>query len=143
MDLPFLQDDAEEEVDITPMIDCVFLLLIFFMVTSTFIEEAKAYRIELPKAANPETISLDNTYILAVTLEGGIYLTAGGPEQKVPDMEEAARLLAAAPRKSDGTMPPVVLRCDARCEYAQYVQAKNALKLAGASLIFEEVEVGK
>ena len=44
----------EEEVDLTPLIDCVFMLLIFFMVTTVFIT-SKGLNVDLPKASSAET----------------------------------------------------------------------------------------
>ena len=40
-----------------------------------------------------------------------------------------------------GQRRPVIIRCDARCEYRQFVEVKNALRQAGVETIFEEVEV--
>ncbi|MBN1809217.1 MAG: biopolymer transporter ExbD [Planctomycetes bacterium] len=140
MKLRILQAETEEGVDLTSMLDVVFLLVIFFMVTSTFIEEAKVYKITLPKAEAPETVSRDNTFTLSVTLDGTIYLKADDAEQELSGFEQVVSRLKAL--KDEGReLPPVILRCDARCEYTTYVQAKNALRLAGVDMVFEEVEV--
>ena len=57
MRLRLLRQEAQEGIDLTSMIDVVFLLVIFFMVTTTFIEEAKVYKINLPRAERPTTVS--------------------------------------------------------------------------------------
>ncbi len=44
----------EDKVDLSPLIDCVFLLLIFFMVTTVFIT-TKGLNVDMPKAASAET----------------------------------------------------------------------------------------
>jgi len=44
----------EERVDLTPLIDCVFMLLIFFMVTTVFIT-SKGLNVDMPKAASAES----------------------------------------------------------------------------------------
>ena len=44
----------EDSVDLTPLIDCVFMLLIFFMVTTVFIT-TKGLNVDMPKAAAAET----------------------------------------------------------------------------------------
>ena len=44
----------EEEIDLTPLIDCVFMLLIFFMVTTVFIT-TKGLNVDMPKAAATES----------------------------------------------------------------------------------------
>ncbi|MFH1834436.1 MAG: biopolymer transporter ExbD [bacterium] len=45
---------TEETVDLTPLIDCVFMLLIFFMVTTVFIT-SKGLNVDLPKSSTAET----------------------------------------------------------------------------------------
>lgn len=44
----------EDKVDLTPLIDCVFMLLIFFMVTTVFIT-TKGLNVDLPKSSSAET----------------------------------------------------------------------------------------
>lgn len=58
--------------NLTPLIDIVFLLLIFFMLTSHFIRE-EAINIELPKAETGEKLENTNT-IEVVVRDDGIYL---------------------------------------------------------------------
>ena len=140
MKLRIAQTESEEGIDITSMIDVVFLLVIFFMVTSTFIEEAKVYKIELPRAKKPETVSRDNTHMLSVTGDSKIFLKIDASEKEYDNFEEVVEKLKEYKKKQKKLLP-VILRVDSHCEYSIYVQAKNALRLAGAELIFEEVEV--
>ena len=64
----------------------------------------------------------------------------------VPEMERLTKV-AQDPESTDAQRDeasrqrPVIIRCDARCEYQQFIQVKNVLKLAGIETIFEEVEV--
>ena len=46
--------EAEAVIDMTPMIDMVFILLIFFMVTASFVKDMKL-ELERPKASSAET----------------------------------------------------------------------------------------
>jgi len=140
MKLRILQYEMEEGIDLTSMLDVVFLLVIFFMVTSTFIEEAKVYKLILPRAEQPTTISRDDTHCLSVTADGKIFLKVDKVEDEIDSFEAVARILKEK-REREGRLRPVILRCDARCEYSTYVQAKNALRLAGVDTVFEEVEV--
>lgn len=140
MRIRILQSERQEGMDLTSMIDVVFLLVIFFMITSTFIEEAKVYKITLPRAEKPVTVSRDDTFTLSITADGRIYLKMGEGEEEVENLEKVVDRLKA--KKDAGEkLLPVILRCDAHCEYAVYVQAKNALRLGGIEMIFEEVEV--
>ena len=61
-------DIGEASFDITPLIDCVFLLLIFFMVTSVFKNPARL-TMELPFAENPQV--LDKRQLVAELDDNG------------------------------------------------------------------------
>lgn len=68
---------VDEELDITPMIDVTFLLLIFFMVSSTMQQEAK---LQIPPAKHGEGVAMDTAIILTIATRDGepqIYLGDG------------------------------------------------------------------
>ena len=66
------KDDSDKEVDMTPMIDCVFLLLIFFVVTASF-QLQKALEIPPPEQKDPnvaeETPDIEDD-IITVRIDG-------------------------------------------------------------------------
>lgn len=75
---PFKQ---ENEIDLTSLMDVVFLILIFFMVTATFVKEKKTFKVELEKAKNATeqklvkealtiTISKEGNYAINEQLTG-------------------------------------------------------------------------
>ena len=59
-------------LDIAPLIDCVFLLLIFFLLTSNFIFQP-GIKINLPKAVTSEVVQ-ENTLVITVTADNRFYL---------------------------------------------------------------------
>ena len=61
-----------KQIDIAPLIDVVFLLLIFFMLTSSFVVQP-GIKVRLPRAVTSEVIKTENIEIL-VTGENVIYL---------------------------------------------------------------------
>jgi len=65
-------DIGEAGFDITPLIDCVFLLLIFFMVTSVFKNPARL-KMELPFAENPQVLE-KRQLVAELDAEGNIAL---------------------------------------------------------------------
>lgn len=134
-----LPEFDEDEVDLTPMIDCVFQLILFFMLTSSFIEEAKVYKISLPKSDKPLTVAREKTDSVTVTVNGELYYRDVAGERRLENVEALMQKLSK--RTGADRERPVIIRCDARCEYRQFMQVKNALKLAGVETIFEEVEV--
>ncbi|MBU1061681.1 MAG: biopolymer transporter ExbD [Candidatus Omnitrophica bacterium] len=59
-------------LDIAPLIDCIFLLLIFFLLTSNFIFQP-GIKINLPKAVTSEVVQ-ENTLVITVTSDNRFYL---------------------------------------------------------------------
>ena len=57
---------AVQGADLTPMIDVVFLLLVFFMVATNFVEETQQFNVELPKSDEAETVKAEETLSVVV-----------------------------------------------------------------------------
>ena len=89
------QSSSGISIDMTPMIDMVFLLLIFFLVATTFHQEEREMQIALPlaNAAGPISVSL-RELIINVDVEGGIVV--GGrpisPEDLSSVIQEAVEV---------------------------------------------------
>ena len=84
---------GEGEIDLTPMLDVVFIMLIFFIVTSSFVKEPG---IEIAKAEAITTSSCDRgTIIFAVNSVGDIYY-----DKKQIPVERAYRLAEAAMKEA-------------------------------------------
>jgi len=70
------QDNEPESINLSPLIDMIFILLIFFIVTTVFVEET-GVEVRRPEAAS--AVDLDQQSVLiAITAEGAIYY--GGRE---------------------------------------------------------------
>ena len=63
------------EITLTPMIDVVFLLLIFFMVTTTFSQQSEL-KISLPEAKGADVEAAEKMIVLTINAEG-IYFISG------------------------------------------------------------------
>lgn len=63
-------DDGETAIDMSPLIDCVFILLIFFIVTTVFVEET-GVEVDKPQAASASDLE-KNSILLAITAEGDV-----------------------------------------------------------------------
>jgi biopolymer transport protein ExbD len=67
------KDDAEAgEIDLTPMLDVVFILLIFFIVTSVFVKEA-GYEVQRPVASTAEQVDVE-PILIAVSPAGELWM---------------------------------------------------------------------
>ena len=63
-------DGGEAGVDMSPLIDCVFILLIFFIVTTTFVEET-GVDVERPEAATASSLD-KNSILIALEADGSV-----------------------------------------------------------------------
>jgi biopolymer transport protein ExbD len=111
---------TEEEINLTPLIDVVFLLLIFFMVSTTFTDETHL-EVNLPEAeALPAPA---NKQIEVVISSDGGYSVNG--EALVNT--QLSTLLAAIEEKGKGrTKLPFVITADAKVPYESVVQVMDA-----------------
>ncbi|MDA0989454.1 MAG: biopolymer transporter ExbD [Verrucomicrobia bacterium] len=76
------------DVDLTSLMDVIFLLLIFFMVATSFHEETRALEVTLPRAENPTIISLDDG-VTTVTLTNDKRIFVNDKEISARDLKQA------------------------------------------------------
>lgn len=111
----------EGGVNLTPLIDVVFLLLIFFMVSTTFTKESRL-QLELP-TADGEPAGEEREAIEIVISAAGRYHVN---EQALGDGGVEA-LISAVQRVSAGdTMRPVIITADAKSPHQSVVSAMDA-----------------
>lgn len=109
----------EIELNITPLIDIVFLLLIFFMVSTTFQTESQL-RVQLPKAQ--QSADAEPTEPLEIVISAdGQYAVDG---RELMDNQRAT-LVDALARATEGGERPLVVRADARTPHESVVRAMD------------------
>ncbi len=96
-------DEEAGKIDLTPMLDVVFIMLIFFIVTSSFVKEP-GVELFKPQASTTD-ICERGTIIFAVDGRGDIYYN----KNKVP-MERAARMVEVA--KKEAPQANMVIQVD-------------------------------
>jgi biopolymer transport protein ExbD len=111
-------------LNLTPLIDIVFLLLVFFMLTAHFIED-QAVSIELPEAQN-SSASEDPGYVEVAMTPDGQLLVDGFPTP-LESLEETLRGALHAPQKRY-----VRLRGDTAAQFGLGVRIIDAARAAGA-----------
>lgn len=84
-------DDDEAKPDLSPMIDCVFILLIFFIITTVFVEET-GQQINRPEA-NVQSKLEKNSILIAVTADSKVFY--GGREIGVKGVQAVVKPLLA------------------------------------------------
>jgi len=110
------------EVNMSPLVDMVFLLLIFFMVTTVFVEET-GVEVQKPSAASAEQLE-KNSILIAVTREGKVVY--GGRDIGV----NGVRGLVS--RFLQTREAPVILLTDEMAHAGVVVDVIDECKLAGA-----------
>jgi len=116
----------EPEINLTSLIDVVFLLLIFFMVTTTFERQARL-RIELPEASEEVDASVQQPLEIAISEDGRFYVNSNEVvNTRLATLKEA--ILEAA---DDGRDQPVTIRADARTPHQAVVTAMDAVGQLG------------
>ncbi|NQU11142.1 biopolymer transporter ExbD [bacterium] len=120
-------------IDLAPLIDCVFQLLIFFMLTSSFARPA--LELTLPTATARQTVESPNL-IVAIDRSGRI--TVDRETVRLTELEAVlARRLAGQEHKQ------INLRGDAEMPYRLFVQVMDRARQAGAqqlNIVHERVE---
>lgn len=114
----------QHTVDLTPLIDVVFQLVIFFMISSTF-KVTPGIRLELPKSATAEAVPLTEIHILAVS-DKEIYLN-----KQQTSLEGLPVLLAKAVEGRAPSEMRAVLEGDAGTSYQLMVSVLDALRQNG------------
>ncbi|MDZ4197713.1 MAG: biopolymer transporter ExbD [Kiritimatiellia bacterium] len=118
-------EESESGIDISPLIDCIFILLLFFIVTTTFVEET-GVEVDKPQAAS--SVKLDkNSLLLAITSAGEVVyagqdIGVGGVRPLVKRMIEKEDL-------------PVILQTDKSVPAGLLVRVIDETKLAGATRV--------
>ncbi|HIO92211.1 MAG TPA: biopolymer transporter ExbD [Leucothrix mucor] len=114
-----VSDDVE--VSLTPLIDVVFLLLIFFMITTTFDRDAKI-KLALPTTNSAVPVAESNTLELLIDSQGRYYVD--GLEVLNNKSETLFKAMSQALDKR-GNNPPLVISADANSSYQSVVTAMD------------------
>ena len=120
------QKKDELNVDVTPLIDVVFLLLIFFMVSTTF-ERQSQIDVTLPKASINEPVKEDRTIEVTVNSEG-IYFVNG---QRVINTQLATLKQAMLKVANGRQNPPVIINADKSAQVQSMVTVMDAARQLG------------
>ncbi len=113
------------EINISPLVDMVFLLLIFFIVTTVFVEET-GVEVQKPKAASAQSLE-KKSILLALTADGRIVY--GGREVRLSGLRG---LISRLLREQE---MPVIILADEQSRSGVLVDVIDECKLAGAKQV--------
>ena len=119
-------DDVMNEINMTPMVDIMLVLLVIFIITVPVLKHA--VNVNLPPATNtPQTVKPE-TITLSVDADGAYFLN----QTKVSDTELARQLQQAA---AQNLQPDLHIRGDKAVRYERVAQAMAAAQQAGVKKI--------
>ena len=123
-------------LEITPLIDVVFLLLIFFMLATSF-DERSAFKIDLPKSTAAKTKSTLKEVQVLVDKEKNIYLrytdNSGRLQSEKLDLSSFVSVVSEKLYISESK--DVMISADKAIDYGFIVEIMSLLKESGASAI--------
>ena len=111
-------------LELTPLIDVVFLLLIFFMVSTTFVHDRGGMQVELPRSEHRDLIPQGSDLSLVLGTDGRIQLDG---EDK--NLEELKLALIRHAEEDPNTL--VVLRADRGLEHGRVVEVMDLVQDLG------------
>ncbi len=123
----FSDDQSRRRVslDISPLLDVVFLLLIFFLVTTTFMPDA-SMDLELPESTTATKSEIAAT-VVTVGEDGGVQID--GDSVSMQELERTIAALLPEEREK------ITVRADARVDYGVIVRIIDALRNAGVDAL--------
>lgn len=114
---------TKPEVMIIPMIDIMFFLLVFFMISTLYMVDMKTVSVNLPKASHAET-QTSVTYLVTMKQDGSLWL-----EDKEITKDELLQKAQAEQRRNPQFS--VILRADQGLDYGKVIALLDEMKGAG------------
>jgi len=118
------QEEVESRIDVAPLIDILFTLIIFFLVTSTFEKEEKEEKVQLPRHGGSSLVNKERPFYINV-LRDGTYRVQG----ETVDLDTLQVRLNK--RHTEKPEQRVVIRGDAKAFHGQTTAALAAASQAG------------
>ena len=123
-------------LEITPLIDVVFLLLIFFMLATSF-DERSAFKIDLPKSTAAKTKSTLKEVQVLVDKEKNIYLryTDNSGKSQSEKLDLSSFVSVVSEKLNTSESKDVMISADKAIDYGFIVEIMSLLKESGATAI--------
>ena len=121
-----LSEEENTEINLSPMIDCIFILLIFFIVTTVFVEE-QGVQVSKPDAAAAASLEENESVTLEITAQNKVLLD--GSEISLVDVANKVKSAVADPDT------PVVIRSHEKADHGVFVTVWDQAKRGGAKAL--------
>ncbi|MDF2874570.1 MAG: tolR: protein TolR [Sporomusa sp.] len=124
MKLRSLRQERQPKLMVIPMIDIIFFLLVFFIMSTLYMVDQQTIPVNLPQAASAQS-DKPHSVAVAVTREGRILFD----QEEIPLELVKRRVQIEVSKQNDVVF---VLRSDKQVEYGKVVAVLDEMKLAGA-----------
>ena len=111
--------DVYDEINITPMLDLAYVLLLIFIIMTT--ATVQGIKVNLPKASAQPSLAVNKTKAISISADGNLYIDTF--PVTMPELENLLRQYKAA----DPNLP-VIIKADASIQYQRVV---DVLDLVG------------
>jgi biopolymer transport protein ExbD len=111
-------DDVYDEINITPMLDLAYVLLVIFIIMTTAV--VQSIKVNLPKASAQPTLAENKTKAITITADGTIYL-----DTFPVSMQELENMLRQY--KAANPSLPVIIKADASIQYQRVVDVLDLM----------------
>lgn len=126
-----------EILDLTPLIDIIFQLIIFFLLAGSFVTE-RGREISVPQADATQIVTMDEALTVAITSDGSLYVPADAENPST--MSQLIRKSSDYRKKRDEAKLKalVVIQADKDAPFDRVIHAWNAIRNSGiASVTFQ------
>ena len=124
-----IRSNTESEVNILPLIDVLFAILLFFMLSSIVLTEKNQITVQRPSNSQTERVGKANK-ILTITLRKDKKLYLKDDELLVEELTEQLNLL-----KEDNSVDQILIDADKGCSYGDVMEVLDAVKAANLNSI--------
>lgn len=132
-----MRDDDHFAVELTPMIDVVFLLIVFFLVATTFQQMEREMQVSVPNSDTGETVDQEKDPVVVNVLEDGTVVVHGN----VVDLDQLRAVMSRHVAENEKTK--ALIRAHSRLPFENVVGVADACRKAEARVAFATLDRGE
>jgi biopolymer transport protein TolR len=135
---------AMADINVTPLVDVMLVLLVIFMVTAPAMKEG--FQVDLPQATATQTVMVQDVRLITITADGAVlHNLASSPEDKYERLADLVNDLKTYKEETEkaGEAPTVVINGDAKASYQSIIQVWNAVRTAGIPNVAFQLSPGE
>lgn len=134
---------ANSEINVTPMVDVMLVLLVIFIITAPTLKEG--FSVDIPRADKTQSLNMEEAYTIPVTEEGLVLKNrASTKEERYTNLSQLVTDIKTyqAACMTSSKSPVVVIVGDRNAKYERIVQVWNAVLNSGVTQVSFQVDPG-